>query len=234
MEPPVRTDSETVRDEKVKVLKAIPAIDANNLVRGQFGGYREEKGVAPDSNVETFAALKLEVDSWRWKGVPFYIRAGKDLPVTCTEVLARFRTPPTVIRGGNVSRNHIRFRISPEMTIAIGSTVLAPTDQMRGESVEMIASHHPKPEEMDAYERVLGDAMAGDATLFAREDYVEEAWRIVDPVLKAATPIQAYDKGSWGPSEVGQRVSPPGGWHNPTAADQEDFRVAVQAGSETE
>jgi glucose-6-phosphate 1-dehydrogenase len=234
MEPPVRTDSETIRDEKVKVLKAIPPIEAKNLVKGQFRGYREEKGVAPDSNVETFAALQLEVDSWRWKGVPFYIRAGKDLPVTCTEVLARFRTPPTVIRGGNVSRNHIRFRISPEMTIAIGATVLASSDQMRGESVEMIASHHPKPEEMDAYERVLGDAMAGDATLFAREDYVEEAWRIVDPVLKAGAPIQTYDKGSWGPSEVGQRVSPPGGWHNPAAADQEDFRVAMQAGSEME
>ncbi|PYU94205.1 MAG: glucose-6-phosphate dehydrogenase [Acidobacteria bacterium] len=228
MEPPVRTDSETIRDEKVKVLKAIPPLEASNLVRGQFRGYRQEKGVAPDSKVETFAALRLEVDSWRWKGVPFYIRAGKNLPVTCTEALGRFRKPPTVIRESALSQNHLRFRISPEMTIAVGTTVLAPGEGVKGETVEMVASRHPRPEEMEAYERVLGDAMAGDATLFAREDYVEEAWRIVDPVLKAGTPIYEYEKGAWGPSEVDQRVSPDGGWHNPTATDQEDFRVAAQ------
>jgi glucose-6-phosphate 1-dehydrogenase len=230
MEPPVRTDSETIRDEKVKVLKAIPPLEATNLVRGQFRGYRQEKGVASDSKVETFAALRLEVDSWRWKGVPFYIRAGKNLPVTCTEVLGRFRKPPTVIRESALSQNHLRFRISPEMTIAVGTTVMAPGEVMKGEKVEMVASRHPRPDEMDAYERVLGDAMAGDATLFAREDYVEEAWRIVDPVLKASTPIYEYEKGAWGPSEVDQRVSPAGGWHNPTATDQEDFRVVAQAG----
>jgi len=230
MEPPVRTDSETIRDEKVKVLKAIPPLEANNLVRGQFRGYRQEKGVRPDSKVETFAALRLEVDSWRWKGVPFYIRAGKNLPVTCTEVLGRFRKPPTVIRESALSRNHLRFRISPEMTIAVGTTVMAPGEVMKGETVEMVASRHPRPDEMEAYERVLGDAMAGDATLFAREDYVEEAWRIVDPVLKAGTPLYEYGKGAWGPTEVDQRVSPPGGWHNPTATDQEDYRVAAQAG----
>ena len=230
MEPPVRTDSETIRDEKVKVLKAIPPLEASNLVRGQFCGYRQEKGVAPDSKVETFAALRLEVDSWRWKGVPFYIRAGKNLPVTCTEALGRFRKPPTVIRESALSQNHLRFRISPEMTIAVGTTVLAPGDVLKGETVEMVASRHPRPEEMEAYERVLGDAMAGDATLFAREDYVEEAWRIVDPVLKAGTPIYEYEKGAWGPAEVGRRVLPPGGWHNPTATDQEDFRVTAQAG----
>src|SRR6266700_3426567 len=124
MEPPVRTDSETVRDEKVKVLKAIPPLEATDLVRGQFRGYRQEKGVAPASKMETFAALRLEVDSWRWKGVPFYIRAGKNLPVTCTEVLGRFRRPPTVIQECASSRNHLRFRISPEMTIAVGTTVM--------------------------------------------------------------------------------------------------------------
>jgi len=228
MEPPVRTDSETVRDEKVKVLKAIPPLEANNLVRGQFRGYRQEQGVAPDSKMETFAALRLEVDSWRWKGVPFYIRAGKNLPVTCTEVLGRFRKPPAMIRESALSRNHLRFRISPEMTIAIGTTVMAPSEVLKGETVEMVASRHSRPEEMEAYERVLGDAMAGDATLFAREDYVEEAWRIVDPVLKAGTPIYEYEKGAWGPGEVDQRVSPDGGWHNPTATDQEDFRLAAQ------
>ena len=229
MEPPVRLDSETVRDEKVKVLKAILPLEASNLLRGQFRGYHQEKGVAPDSKVETFAALRLEVDSWRWKGVPFYIRAGKNLPVTCTEVLGRFRKPPSVIKESALSRNHLRFRISPEMTIAVGTNVMAPGEVMKGESVEMVASRHPRPEEMEAYERVLGDAMAGDATLFARQDYVEEAWRIVDPVLKASTPIYEYEKGSWGPVEVDQRVSPAGGWHNPTAADQEDFRVVSLA-----
>jgi glucose-6-phosphate 1-dehydrogenase len=230
MEPPVRTDSESIRDEKVKVLKAIPPLEANDLVRGQFRGYRQEKGVAPDSKVETFAALRLEVDSWRWKGVPFYIRAGKNLPVTCTEVLGRFRKPPTVIPESALSPNYLRFRISPEMTIAVGTTVMAPSEVMKGETVEMVASRHPRPGEMEAYERVLGDAMAGDATLFARQDYVEEAWRIVDPVLKSGTPVYEYEKGTWGPSEVDQRVSPAGGWHNPTATDEEDFRVTAQAG----
>lgn len=230
MEPPVRTDSESIRDEKAKVLKAIPPLEANNVVRGQFRGYRQEKGVAPDSKVETFAALQLQVDSWRWKGVPFYIRAGKNLPVTCTEVLGRFRKPPPVIKESDLSQNYLRFRISPEMTIAMGTTVMAQSEVIRGETVEMVASRHPRPDEMEAYERVLGDAMAGDATLFAREDYVEEAWRIVDPVVKASTPIYEYEKGTWGPREVDQKVSPPGGWHNPTTTDEEDFRVTAQAG----
>ena len=229
MEPPVRIDSETIRDEKVKVLKAIRPIEADHLVRGQFRGYRQEKGVAPDSQVETFAALRLEIDSWRWKGVPFYIRAGKNLPVTCTEVLGRFRKPPAVVEESALSRNHLRFRISPEMTIAVGTTVLAPGEALKGQTVEMVASRHPRPDEMEAYERVLRDAMAGDATLFARQDYVEEAWRIVDPVLRAGTPLYDYEKGAWGPSDVDRRVSPAGGWHDPTTADEEDFRVAAQA-----
>jgi glucose-6-phosphate 1-dehydrogenase len=229
MEPPVRTDSETIRDEKVKVLKAIPPIEADNLVRGQFRGYREEKGVAPDSKTETFAALRLEIDSWRWKGVPFYVRAGKSLPATSTEVLARLRKPPAIIAESALRPNHLRFRISPEMTIAVGTTVMGPGDVLKGETVEMIASHHPGADEMDAYERVLGEAMEGDATLFAREDYVEEAWRVVDPVLKAGGPVLEYDKGTWGPGEVDQLVSPPGGWHNPITADKEDFRISDQA-----
>ncbi len=229
MEPPVRTDSETIRDEKVKVLKAIKPIDANNLVRGQFRGYLEEKGVRPDSKTETFAALRVDIDSWRWKGVPFYIRAGKNLPVTATEVLGRFRKPPSVVPDSALSQNHLRFRISPEMSIAIGATVLAQGDEMKGENVEMVASRHPRPEDMEAYERVLGDAMTGDSTLFAREDYVEEAWRIVDAALSADTPVYPYDKGSWGPGEVDQRVSPPGGWYSPAACEKEDFRVAAQA-----
>jgi glucose-6-phosphate 1-dehydrogenase len=229
MEPPVRIDSDSVRDEKVKVLKAIRTIEPNNLIRGQFRGYRQEKGVAPDSQMETFAAVKLEVDSWRWKGVPFYIRAGKNLPVTCTEVMGMLRKPPSVIDDSALLQNYLRFRISPEMTIAIGTTVMSAGEALVGETVEMIASRRPRPEEMEAYERVLGDAMAGDTILFARQDYVEEAWRIVDPVLKANTPIFEYDKGTWGPNEVDQKVSPPGGWHNPVATDVEDYRVAAQA-----
>jgi glucose-6-phosphate 1-dehydrogenase len=228
MEPPVRMDSETIRDAKVNVLKAIPSLQSESVIRGQFRGYRQEKGVAPDSKVETFAAMRLEVDSWRWKGVPFFIRAGKNLPVTCTEALARFRKPPAVIPECALLQDYLRFRISPEMTIAVGTTVMGESDEMKSEMVEMVASRRPRPQEMDAYERILGDAMAGDATAFAREDYVEEAWRIVDPILKADIPVFGYDKGSWGPGEAMERVSPPGDWQNPTAADQEDFRVAAQ------
>jgi glucose-6-phosphate 1-dehydrogenase len=218
MDPPVRTDSESMRDEKVKVLKAIPPLDAKNLVRGQFRGYRKERGVAPDSQVETFAALMLEVNSWRWQGVPFYIRAGKSLPVTCTEVVVRLRRPPTVFPTSSPAPNYFRFRISPEVTAAFGLTVMDPEEKMIGQSVELLASRHPSAGEMDAYERVLGDAMEGDATLFAREDYVEEAWRIVDPVLKAGTPVYEYEPGTWGPSEVDKQVSPPGGWQQPMAS----------------
>jgi glucose-6-phosphate 1-dehydrogenase len=215
MEPPVRTDSESVRDEKVKVLRAIAPLAESNLVRGQFKGYLNEKGVAPNSQTETFAALKLEINSWRWQGVPFYIRAGKNLPVTCTEIMGRFRKPPSVLPANEIKENHLRFRVSPDVTIALGMTVMAPGDDMTFTTAEMLASRHPSAEEMDAYERVLGDAMEGDATLFARQDYVEEAWRIVDPALKAATPVYQYEPGTWGPNEV-RRVTPPGGWHNPT------------------
>jgi glucose-6-phosphate 1-dehydrogenase len=217
MEPPVRTDSESVRDEKVKVLRAIPPLEPRNVVRGQFRGYRNENGVAPNSQVETFAALQLEIDSWRWRGVPFYIRAGKCLPVTCTEILVQLNQPPTMFRGLDLKPNYCRFRISPDVTLAFCVNVLAPAEDT-GETAELLASHHPGTEEMDAYERVLGDAMAGDASLFAREDYVEEAWRIVDPVLKAGAPVYDYEPNSWGPSEVEENVLPVGGWHNPVVA----------------
>jgi glucose-6-phosphate 1-dehydrogenase len=229
MEPPVRTDSESIRDEKVKVLKAIAPLEEKDLVRGQFIGYRKEKGVAPDSQVETFAALRLKVNSWRWKGVPFFIRAGKCLPLTCTEVVARLRLPPTVIRDSALTQNHLRFRISPEVTIALSMMVMAPGEEMLGQTAEMLASRHPQPDEMDAYERVLGDAMAGDATLFARQDYVEEAWRIVDPILKKSTPVYDYEPATWGPDEAAQRVAPEGGWHNPTMAPEGALPAAVRA-----
>jgi glucose-6-phosphate 1-dehydrogenase len=228
MEPPVRTDSEAVRDEKVKVLRAMPPLDENNLVRGQFKGYLNEKGVAPSSQTETFAALRLEINSWRWQGVPFYIRAGKSLPVTCTEILGRFRKPPAILPASALKENHVRFRISPDVAIAIGMTVMSPGDDMTALTAEMLASRHPTAEEMDAYERVLGDAMEGDATLFARQDYVEEAWRIVDPVLKKATPVYQYEPGTWGPNEV-RRVTPATGWHNPTLARPQASGVAQAA-----
>ena len=216
MEPPVRTDSEAIRDEKVKVLSAIPPVTADNIVRGQFRGYRSEKGVAPESTMETFAALRLEIDSWRWQGVPFYIRAGKQLPVTCTEVVVRLRQPPTMFHGFDLEPNYCRLRISPDITIAIGANVIAPGTETQSETAEMVGTRLPRADEMDAYERVLGDAIHGDATLFAREDYVEEAWRIVDPVLKAGTPFYEYEPGTWGPKEVDSRVSPAScGWLNP-------------------
>ena len=214
MEPPIRTDSESIRDEKVKVLKAMAPLETNNLVRGQFRGYRKEPGVAPDSQVETFAALKLHIDSWRWRGVPFFIRAGKCLPVTCTEILVRLRQPPTMYQHYELKPNYVRMRISPDVVLAFGFNVVSPVNDAVSELSELLASRQPCAGEMDAYERVLSDAMAGDATLFAREDYVEEAWRIVDPALKAGTPLSDYDPKTWGPAEA-QRITPPNGWQNP-------------------
>ncbi|MGH7178901.1 MAG: glucose-6-phosphate dehydrogenase, partial [Tepidisphaeraceae bacterium] len=208
-------DSETTRDEKVKVLKAIQPVRATDLVRGQFRGYRSEPGVAPDSSVETFAALRLEVDSWRWRGVPFYIRAGKCMPVTCTEVLVRLRQPPTMYENFDLSRNYVRFRISPDVTLAIGVNTMAPASDTLSQCAEIILTAHPDAEEMDAYERILSDAMLGDTSLFAREDYVEEAWRIVDPVLRSGTEIREYEPGTWGPPQADVTVAPPNGWSNP-------------------
>jgi glucose-6-phosphate 1-dehydrogenase len=213
MEPPVNMDSESIRDEKVKVLRAVPPLQAKNLVRGQYCGYLNENGVAKESKTETLAVLRMEVNSWRWQGVPFYIRAGKNLPVTCTEVVARFRKPPTVFPACALAENYLRLRISPEVVIAMGMTVNAPGDQMVGRTQEMMATHQPTADEVGDYERVLGAAMEGDSSLFARQDYVEEAWRIVDPALKSGTPIYQYEPNSWGPPEV-ERVTPPGGWHD--------------------
>ena len=213
MEPPVRSDGESLRDEKVKVLKAIPPIEEKNLVRGQFQGYREENGVAKDSQTETFAALHLEINSWRWKGGPFFIRAGKCLPVTCTEILAKFRKPPTLLPDSVLTENHLRLRLSPDVVIAMGLMSLAPGEAMGLQAGEMVATSSDAGDK-DAYERLLGAAMAGDNSLFAREDYVEEAWRIVDPVLKKSTPIYPYAQNTWGPPEVA-RVTPPGGWDVP-------------------
>jgi glucose-6-phosphate 1-dehydrogenase len=215
MESPACDDSESIRDEKVKVLKAISPIKPEDLVRGQFRGYLDEKGVAPGSQTETFAALRLEIQSWRWAGVPFYIRAGKNLPVTCMEVIARLRRPPpTRFISGDLPQDHIRFRISPDPTIALGVSATPPDAGGKRQIVELVASRHPQAEQMEAYELVLTDALAGDESIFARQDYVEEAWRIVDPVLKASTPVFSYEPHTWGPKEA-DALAPPGGWHAP-------------------
>ena len=215
MEPPARMDSEALRDEKVKVLKSIPALEAADIVRGQFRGYREEPGVAADSQVETFAAVRLRIESWRWQGVPFYIRTGKCLPVTSTEVVVRLRQPPKVFPSSAPLSNYFRFRIIPRQTIAFGVTAMDDADLMIGQRAELVASRQPGADDRDAYDRVLSDALEGDATLFARMDYVEEAWRIVDPVLAMNTPVHEYEPGSWGPARSEQDVAPPGGWANP-------------------
>jgi glucose-6-phosphate 1-dehydrogenase len=220
MEPPVRIDSESIRDEKVKVLKAILPIETKDVVRGQFCGYRNEPGVAANSTTETFAALRLEINSWRWRGVPIYLRAGKCLPVTCTEIIVRLRQPPTMYEGFDLKMNHCRLRISPSVAFAISMNSVAAHDETLNQPVEIAWGHSPSAEEMDAYERVLGDAIAGDATLFAREDYVEEAWRVVDPVLKVRTPVFDYKPNTWGPTEVA-RVTPVEGWENPIMSDHE-------------
>ena len=214
MEPPARIDSESLRDEKVKVLKSIPALTEQDVVRGQFRGYRQERGVAADSQVETYAAVRLHIDSWRWQGVPFYIRSGKCLPITATEIVIRLRRPPRVYPTAALTPNYFRVRLLPERTMAFGLTVMDAADEMIGAPAELVASQHPSSDEMAAYERVLGDALEGDATLFARMDYVEEAWRIVDPVRTMHAPVREYDAGTWGPLDGGD-VVPPGGWVNP-------------------
>jgi glucose-6-phosphate 1-dehydrogenase len=215
MEAPVRTDSESLRDEKAKVLKAIEPLRPEDVVRGQFDGYLKEPGVKPGSQTETFAAIRLYINSWRWQGVPFYIRAGKSLPVTSTEVVARLRIPPNAFPQRKTGSNYVRFRISPDTTVAMGLTIMDPDETGVGQPAELQASRHAGPNEIDAYERVLTDALWGDRSLFAREDYVEEAWRIVDPILEeGALPAPGlYTCGTWGVANGA--VTPPGGWVDP-------------------
>jgi glucose-6-phosphate 1-dehydrogenase len=214
MDPPVSNDSETVRDEKLRLFKAIPPLAPSDVVRGQYRGYRHEDGVAPDSQVETFAAIRLHVDTWRWSKVPFYIRAGKMLPVTATEVMVRLKRPPQQIFDAILpgDPNFVRFQFSPDVLISVGARVKSPGEVMAGEDIELVA-HRPKGEEMTPYERLLGDAIRGDASLFAREDTVEAAWRVVNPILGNVTPIEQYEPHSWGPADV-QTIAD-GGWHNP-------------------
>jgi glucose-6-phosphate 1-dehydrogenase len=219
MEPPARLDSESLRDEKVKVLKSTRALKAEDVVLGQFRGYRDEPGVAADSQVETYAAVRLHIDSWRWQGVPFYIRTGKCLPVTATEVLVRLRRPPTVFSTAAPRSNYFRFRILPRLTVALGFTAMDEAEQMIGQRTELVASRRPGADEKAAYERVLTDALAGDAGLFARMDYVEEAWRIVDPMRTMNAPVREYEPRTWGPADRVEDIAPPGGWANPVTGE---------------
>jgi glucose-6-phosphate 1-dehydrogenase len=219
MEPPLSTYPESIRDEQVKVFRAIRPLSPEDLVRGQFKGYRQEEGVAPDSTVETFAAVRLHIDSWRWDGVPFFIRAGKCLPLSATEVLVSLKRPP-LRRVGPEETNHLRFRLSPEVIIALGARIKKAGEQMVSEPTELKMVHQADAEEMDAYERLLGDAMAGDATLFARQDSVEAAWTIVEPILGGGkgggTPVHEYEPGTWGPVDASRLTADAGGWHAPT------------------
>jgi glucose-6-phosphate 1-dehydrogenase len=217
MEPPITTYAESIRDEQVKVFRSIAPLDPEDLVRGQYRGYRDEAGVARDSQMETFAAVRLEVASWRWEGVPFFIRAGKCLPATTTEVIVELRRPP-LAKALHGQGNYLRFRLGPEVEIALGARVKTPGERMTGESKELSLVNDPGGDAMDAYERLLGDAMAGDATLFAREDAVERAWEIVQGILPSAgtpTPLYAYEPGTWGPAEADRLVADVGGWHCP-------------------
>ena len=220
MEAPSSTYHEAIHDEQAKVLRTVRPLSPGDLVRGQFRGYRDEPGVAPDSNVATSAALRLYVDSWRWHGVPFYVRAGKSLAKTCTEVTVELRHAPPVVFAETAPEtgNYVRFRLSPEVVIAIGARAKRPGEGMAGQPVELSVVEQPqqgRDGRLGDYERLLGDAMAGDATLFARQDVVEAAWAIVDPVLRDPNPPFPYEPGSWGPPQADRLVEAVGGWNTP-------------------
>jgi glucose-6-phosphate 1-dehydrogenase len=218
MEPPVNTEGESLRDEKVKLLKAVRPVAPAQLVRGQFSGYREETGVAADSQVETYAALALQIDSWRWSGVPFYIRAGKCLPVTATEVVVDLKPPPVNVFGdlSPEQPNHLRFRLGPDVAIALGAHSKRPGPVMTGQDVELYVAQQ-QGDGQDAYEGLISAALIGDTAHFAREDEVEAAWAIVDPVLNSGVSVATYTQGTWGPAEAERLLQGPCGWHNPGA-----------------
>jgi glucose-6-phosphate 1-dehydrogenase len=216
MEAPSARGTEAVRDEKAQAFRSMRPLEPSDVVRGQFRGYRQEQGVSPDSDVETFAAVRLQVDSWRWAGVPFYIRAGKCLPVTATEVLVELKRPPVALFPDCAAAppNRFRFRLSPHVVLSLGARAKLPGEAMRGEDVELTACHD-RTDEMGPYERLLRDAMRGDQMLFARQDSVEEAWRVVEPVLGNMTPLFEYESGTWGPAEADRLLQNGAGWHNP-------------------
>jgi len=217
MEAPSSTYPEAIRDEQAKVLRTIRPMNAQNITRGQFRGYRDEPGVAANSPVATYAALRLYVDSWRWEGVPFYVRAGKALKMTATEVFVEWKIPPQVVftEATPSLGNYVRFRLNPHVAIAIGARAKRPGEGMAGHPVELSVVEQPVDALLGDYERLLGDAMHGDATLFARQDVVEAAWAIVDPLLNDPGPMYEYEPGSWGPPQADRLVADIGGWNTP-------------------
>jgi glucose-6-phosphate 1-dehydrogenase len=217
MEAPSSTYAEAIRDEQAKVLRTVRPMSVDDTTRGQFRGYRDEPGVAKDSTMATYAALRLHVDSWRWEGVPFYVRAGKNLKMTATEVFVEFKVPPQVVFSEATPScgNYVRLRLSPQLTIAIGARAKRPGEGMRGEPVELSVVEQPVGGRLGDYERLLGDAVVGDATLFARQDVVEAAWAIVDPLIRDAGPLFEYEPGSWGPPQADRLVAEVGGWNTP-------------------
>jgi glucose-6-phosphate 1-dehydrogenase len=216
MDPPTGEDHEAMRDQKVNLLKAVRPLKPEQVVRGQYAGYRQVPGVKPGSTVETFVALQLTIDTWRWADVPIYIRAGKELPVTASEVSVEFKRPPFEIFGENVPRSssHLRMRISPDITIGLGMRVKSPGERMVGDDVELILSEQPECD-MPPYQRLLGDAFKASGELFAREDFVDAQWRVVEPILDDVTPLYKYECGTWGPEEVVRLIGSDGPWINP-------------------
>lgn len=226
MEAPVGHDADAMRDAKQRALRAMRPLTPGDVVRGQFRGYRGENGVASDSQVETFAAIRLHIDTWRWAGVPFYIRAGKRMPVSATEVLVELKRPPqdvfdTISQG---QADYFRFRLSPDVTISLGARAKMPGEAMVGETVELVV-RQSSVDEMTPYERLLGDAIRGDPTLFVREDGVEAAWGVVDSILGNGTPVHEYEPNTWGPAEADQIIAGDGGWHNPEPTKAEALAV---------
>lgn len=217
MEPPLGTSAEAIRDEQAKLLKAIRPLAPGDIVRGQYEGYAKEEGVARNSDTETYTAVRFFVDTWRWAGVPFIVRTGKKLPVTTTEIRAEFQLPPqrvfAVSESGPLATNYLRMRVSPTVSIALGARTKNAGDRMVGRPVELyVCNNHP--DEMSAYERLLGDALDGEAMLFARQDAVEASWNVVEPVLERRDPAYPYEPGTWGPQEADLLLN--GGlWHNP-------------------
>ncbi len=214
MDPPDLDYKEGIRDEQVRVFRKVRPLTPDCVVRGQFHGYRAEENVSRDSTVETFAAVRLHIDSWRWEGVPFLIRAGKALATTATEVIVSFKRPPVMMLAHGET-NYVRFRLSPEVEIAIGARVKRPGEKLVSEPTELQVTHRPSGDEMTPYERLLGDAMDGDAMLFAREDGVEAAWAVVQGILGNVVPALQYEPGSWGPAAAMKLAADIGGWRAP-------------------
>jgi len=220
MDPPSGLGHDAFLNERVRLLSAIPPLQPDDVVRGQFRGYRDQAGVASESTTETFVALRFHVETWRWAGVPFYIRAGKRLPVTATEVLVELKRPPRDVfdEPDQGHPNHVIFRLGPDVSISLGARTKVPGEEMFGEDVELIAHHQPG-DVMEPYERLLTEAMQGDTDLFSRQDIVETSWRIVDPILDDATPVHPYAQGSWGPHQADRLMDGLGRWHTPQSAE---------------